>query len=170
MIQCSKLGQTFTGPAYKLLLSFTVISNVCVSFIPNIPTFTKYCPTQWISNLPWSFEIHWVFGIFNGSGGHSKHICLQDQASFRRSRAWQIVLIFNTVYNRCTSKLECCTNSIVYLPHDRPVLCCWKSLKFDLMVPGREYYMTILLYHYKHGWTLFLKIFSRPNRLGSVHR
>ena len=30
------------------------------SFIPNKTTFTRYCLTQWISNLRKSFEIHWV--------------------------------------------------------------------------------------------------------------
>ena len=29
-------------------------------FIQNKTTFTKYCLTQWISNLPRSFETHWV--------------------------------------------------------------------------------------------------------------
>ena len=33
---------------------------------------------------------------FHGSGGQSKQNCLQDWANFHRSRAWQIVLIFNT--------------------------------------------------------------------------
>ena len=37
-----------------------VISDVYRSFIRNKTTFTKYCLTQWISKLPWSFEIHWV--------------------------------------------------------------------------------------------------------------
>ena len=63
---------------YKLhvLLSFTVILNVNMSFIPNKTTYTKYCLTQWISKLPESFEIHWVSnavtGQLYGSGGHSK--------------------------------------------------------------------------------------------------
>ena len=42
-------------------------------------------------------------GKFHRSVGHSKHNYLQDQAKFHRSRAWQIVLIFNTemqLYNR----------------------------------------------------------------------
>ena len=31
-----------------------------MSFIPNKATFIDYCLTQWISELPGSFEIHWV--------------------------------------------------------------------------------------------------------------
>ena len=34
--QCQKLGKIFTGPMYKLLLSFTVILDVYRSFIPNV--------------------------------------------------------------------------------------------------------------------------------------
>ena len=52
--QCQKLGKIFTGPAFKLLLSFTAISDVYMSFIPNKITFTKHCLTQR------SFEVHWV--------------------------------------------------------------------------------------------------------------
>ena len=44
----------------KLLLSFTSLSDVCRSFIPNKTAFTKYCRTQWISKFLGSFEIHWV--------------------------------------------------------------------------------------------------------------
>ena len=44
----------------QITLSFTVISDVYSSFIPNEITFTKYCLTQWISKLLGSFEIHWV--------------------------------------------------------------------------------------------------------------
>ena len=43
---------------YKVLSSFTVISDVYRSFIPNKTTFTKYCLTQWIWKLHGSFEIH----------------------------------------------------------------------------------------------------------------
>ena len=35
LYQCKKLGKIFTGPMYKLLLSFMVISDVYRSFIPN---------------------------------------------------------------------------------------------------------------------------------------
>ena len=44
----------------KLLLSFTVISDAYRSIIWNKIIFIKYCLTQWISKLPWNFEIHWV--------------------------------------------------------------------------------------------------------------
>ena len=36
-------------------------------------------------------------GKFHRFDGHSKCNCFQDQANFKRTRAWQIVLIFNTV-------------------------------------------------------------------------
>ena len=35
-----------------------VIPDVYRSYIPNETTYTKYCPTQWISRLLGSFEIH----------------------------------------------------------------------------------------------------------------
>ena len=57
---CRKLGKLFTGPSYKLLLSFAILSYVHMSYIPNETTFTKYCLSQWISKLPRRFEIHWV--------------------------------------------------------------------------------------------------------------
>ena len=43
----------FTGPTYKLFLSFMDILDAYMSFIPN-------------------------FGKFNGSGGHSNRNCLHD--------------------------------------------------------------------------------------------
>ena len=39
------------------VLIIMVISDVYRSFIPTKNTFTKYCLTQLISELPWSFEI-----------------------------------------------------------------------------------------------------------------
>ena len=50
-----------------------------------------------------------VPGKFNGSGGYSKCNCLQDQANFHRSWAWQIVLIFYTeiIYLRPNLRLNC---------------------------------------------------------------
>ena len=72
---------------YKLLSSFTVISNVYI-------TFTKHSLAQWILKLPGSFEIYWARQyLLHGCCGHSKHNCLQDQTNFR---TWQIVLIVNT--------------------------------------------------------------------------
>ena len=53
------ITEIYTGPTYQLLLIFRVISDVCVSFIPNKCTFIRYCLTPWISNLPGSFEIYW---------------------------------------------------------------------------------------------------------------
>ena len=93
VISVSKIRKIFTGPTHKLLLSFTVISDVY--------RFTKFCLTQRILKLFGRFEIHWVRQHpvnFTGlAGGHSKRNCLQDQANFYRSWAWQTVLIFNTV-------------------------------------------------------------------------
>ena len=53
------------GPMYRLyfwtgLSSFTISSDVYMSFIPNKTTFTMYCRTQWISKLLGGFEIHRV--------------------------------------------------------------------------------------------------------------
>ena len=53
--QCPKLGKIFTGLTYKLLSGLIIILDVYRSFIRN-----KYCITRWMSNLPWSFEIHRV--------------------------------------------------------------------------------------------------------------
>ena len=75
-------------------LSFTVILAVYRSFIPNHTAFTKYFLTQWISKLRGNSEIHWV--NFTGLAGIENAFFLQDRANFHRSRAWQIVLIFNT--------------------------------------------------------------------------
>ena len=97
--QCKKLGKIFTGPTDKLLFRFMVIWYLYRSFISNKPAFTKFCLTQWISKPPGSFEnplSKTVPGKIHGSGGHTKCNCLQDWVNFHRSRAWQIVLIFNT--------------------------------------------------------------------------
>ena len=59
-VQCKNIVKIFTGPTYKLLLSLTVISDVCRSFISNKTAFAKYCLTQWISKLPGNFDIHAV--------------------------------------------------------------------------------------------------------------
>ena len=64
-------------------------------FIPCKITFTKYCITH---QELWNPLSKAVPGKFHGSGGHSKRNCLQDRANFHRSRAWQIVLIINTVW------------------------------------------------------------------------
>ena len=93
--QCKKICNIFTGTSYRLLLSFTVISDVYKSFIPHKTTFTKYCPTQWISKL-WNPLSKTVPGKFHGSGGQSKPNCLKGRVNFHRSRAWQLPN-FNTV-------------------------------------------------------------------------
>ena len=56
----AKTRKIFTGPTYRLLLRFTIISDVYRSLIWNKTTFTKHCLTQWISKLLRSFEIHRV--------------------------------------------------------------------------------------------------------------
>ena len=99
--ECQKLGKTLAGPTYKLLFIFTVISYAYKSFLPNKITFSKYCLTQWISKVPqelWNPLNKTVPGKFHRPGEHSRCNCLQDRAIFYRSRAWEIVLIFNTVY------------------------------------------------------------------------
>ena len=50
-----------------------------------------------------------VLGKFQGACGHSKYNCLQDRANFHKSGAWQVVLIFNTVYMlylNCTEEFQ----------------------------------------------------------------
>ena len=83
---------------HKLLLGFTVISDFHWSFLPNKATLPKYCLTQWISQLPGSFEIHWVRQYFHVNfsglvGIVNASVYKTRQANFNRSRAWQIVLI-----------------------------------------------------------------------------
>ena len=91
----SKNRKIFTGLTYKLLLRLTVISDVYRPFVPNQTTLTKYRLTQLIWNPPSKAAP----GIYCRSSGHSKHNCLQDRVNFHRSRAWQIVLSFNTAFN-----------------------------------------------------------------------
>ena len=89
---------SFRGPTYKLLLSFTVISDVYRSFIQNKTTFTKYCLIQWMPKLLRSFDIHWrrqylvnfmgLVGIVNATVNKTKPIF----AGLRRAN----FLIFNT--------------------------------------------------------------------------
>ena len=92
LLQWQKIRKIFTVPRYKLLLSFTIISYVYRSLIPNEATFTKCCLPQGISKL-WNLLSKAVLGKFHESGGYSKRDCLQDRANFRRSWSWQIVLI-----------------------------------------------------------------------------
>ena len=51
----------FTGPTYNLRLSFVVIYDVYMSFIPNKSTFTKHCRTPWISKFLGSFGQYLVY-------------------------------------------------------------------------------------------------------------
>ena len=44
----------------QIHFSLMIISYVYRSFIPNRTIFMKYCLTQWILNLPGSFDIHWA--------------------------------------------------------------------------------------------------------------
>ena len=94
LVQCQKLGKIFTGPTYKLILSFTVISDVYCSFMPNKTKFTKYCLTQWISDLPgrelWNPLSNAVLGKFHGSQLFIK------LSQFSQVSGMAIVLIFNT--------------------------------------------------------------------------
>ena len=93
-----KLGRIFTGPMYKLLLSFLLIADFYRSFVPNKTAVTKYCLTQWISKLPRSFEIHWIkqyMENFMGLAGRVNATIYKTEPIFR-SRAWEIALIFNT--------------------------------------------------------------------------
>ena len=53
-----KIEKIFSGLAYKLLLSFTVISDDNRCFVPMNIVFTKYYIAQRISKLCWGFEIH----------------------------------------------------------------------------------------------------------------
>ena len=59
--QYEKVAKMFTGPAYTLLLSFTVISDVYTSFITKIlHLLSTVLLNAGISKLPGSFEIYWV--------------------------------------------------------------------------------------------------------------
>ena len=83
---------------YKLLLSFAVISDV------KGPLFQReVCLLSAVLLISVDFKAPralWKFGKsgkFHRSDGHCKHNGLEYWANFHRSRAWQIVLIFNTV-------------------------------------------------------------------------
>ena len=115
--QCQKLGKKFTGPMFKLLLRFTVISNVYRSCMPNKTTSAKYCLTQWISKLPGSFEIHWVRQYLVNFMG------LLDIAN-AKDRAWQFVLNFNTAFTYVSAdspirywNICSCSDDLVQVPY-----------------------------------------------------
>ena len=80
-----------------LLLSFAVIPDDYMSFIPNKTILTNCCLTQWISKLPMSFEINWVrqyLVSFTGLVGIVKATVYKTKPFLTGLR--QIVLIFNT--------------------------------------------------------------------------
>ena len=58
-IYSAKFRELFTGPTYKFLLSFTAISGVYRSFVPNKTTFTKHC----LKAAPGNF--HRLAGVVN---------------------------------------------------------------------------------------------------------
>ena len=56
----------------------------------------------------WNPPSEAVPGKFNGFNGHSEYICLQDQAYFRKFKAYKIILILKTVggkwqWSHCTT-------------------------------------------------------------------
>ena len=95
VIQCQKIGKIVTGPTYKLRISFTAISDVYrLSFqiklhLLNTVLLLSGFQCSWAL---WHSPNTAVPGKFQWSGGHSNHNC------FHRSRAWQIVLVFDTGY------------------------------------------------------------------------
>ena len=78
-----RLFQMLTDPLFQVKLH--LLSNVLLSIFHGSPGALK--STEWAAT-----------GKFHGSGRPSKCNCLQDRANFHRSRAWRIVLIFNTGY------------------------------------------------------------------------
>ena len=76
------LSKIFTGPLFQVKLHLRIYE---VDLI------------QWISQLRGDFEIHWVRpSLVNFRGLAGKRNYWQDRANSHRSRASQIVLIFNT--------------------------------------------------------------------------
>ena len=103
-IQCLKLGHIFSGLMYKLLLSFIVK----VPLFPNKTIFTKYSVTWWISKLPRTKTVRTCKILRVWWEIKSKRTCLQNQAKIHRSRALQIVIIFNTVHVCCVYWFRYC--------------------------------------------------------------
>ena len=84
-------GKTLVLTYEILLLNFTVISDVYITFIRNKTALDEYCLTKWIPKLTESFENKWVRQYlvnFTGLAGivNARH----------RSRAWRIFLTSNT--------------------------------------------------------------------------
>ena len=125
----SKIRIIFTGPTYKSILSFAITLDVYRSRLYSKTIYTKYCLIRWISKLSGIFKIHWVRQhlVNHGSDGHSKRKFLQDGVNFHRSRAWQIVLIFNTATMPLLPSTVlfqgmawCCHTTSQYLSQCRP--------------------------------------------------
>ena len=93
----SKLGKIFTCPTYTLELydHFRCLHVLCSKY-NYIHQVLSYSMDFKASQDLWDPLSKAVPGKFHGSGGHTKHDLLQDWANFHRSRAWQIVLFFNT--------------------------------------------------------------------------
>ena len=93
-MQRQRLGKIFTGPTYKLLLRFIVISYVYRFFIPNKVTYIYK-----VMSYSVDFKaINWVtqcLEIFTGLVGIVNATVHKTKPIFHRSRAWQIFQIFN---------------------------------------------------------------------------
>ena len=107
----SKIRKIFTGLMYKLFLydNFRCLQVLYHVFIPNKITNTKYCLTQWISNLLGSIEIHIVSQYlvnFMGLQGLTYPTARRPGASktgCRASKFGQIFLL-NHIYNLVLKK------------------------------------------------------------------
>ena len=134
--------------------------------LPNKTTFTKYCLTQWISKLQGSFEIHRVrpylvnvmglAGIVNG---------VQDWANFHRPRAWQIVLIFNTV-----SVINIGSDNGFVLSCNKPLhrLVMTKSFYYDMVWLGPNELNMLLSVDVCMGWSVYAHILVDILQYGRV--
>ena len=113
------------------------------SCIPNKIIFTKVLSYSVDFKAPrefWNPLSKAVPNKFHRFGRHSECNCLQDQANFNRSRAWQIVLIFNTVirYNHVNpqptqcDKFKCKFHTISACLSSHPPSC-----RLDLLLVTR---------------------------------
>ena len=97
--QSQELWMVFPGPTNKLLFSFSVISYVYRSFIQNKTTFTKHCLIYSVDFKTtrdiWNPMSKAVTGKFTGLAG-IVNVTAPDRANSPRSRAWQIVILFNS--------------------------------------------------------------------------
>ena len=91
----SKIGKILTGQSCKLFLSlwsFQMFTGALFQIKLHLLSTILLSGFQSSLRNPLSKTVP---GEFHGSGGQSKRNCLQERADFHRSRAWQIVLIFN---------------------------------------------------------------------------